>query len=270
MVRNAGRAPARAYTPPPDTRMSSRPLIDFLRKLPRDTLSLAIRIGESKSPRDAGYVNLSDWGGIDALDFEGLTADLFERFEAGGWPGDWPTVKVEAKPEAGGAGKMSTSWQDTGGKSSDRSAPAGPGDAYMEATKLASRALEILGKGLESAQTALANARIEADNARIDAVNAHIERADAEMAAEKSAFAAEMAGNTADPNMERGASALEKLGDAIVGKMTGAAPPLTAEELIQSMDASPDFVDSLFDDPRAEALVAAAMARRAKRSPPPS
>lgn len=250
--------------------MASRPLIDFLAKLPRDTLSLAIRIGESRSPRDAGYVNLADWGGIDALDREGLSADLVDRFEAGGWPGDWPTVKLEAKAEAGGAGKMSTSWQDTGGKSAERSAPAGPGDAYMEATKLATRTLEILGAALTTSQTALANARIEADNARIDVVNAHIERADAEMAAEKSAFAAEMAGNVADPNMDRGATALEKLGEAIVGKMNGASATLSAEELIQSMDASPDFVDALFDDPRAEALVAAAMARRAKRSPPPS
>ena len=247
----------------------ARPLTEFLSHLPKDTVSLAIRIGERSNPKDAGYVNLSDWGGVEALDVAAVEAELRERFEGGGWPLDWPTVKVEAKPDAAGAGKMSTSWQDTGGKAAAPPAgQAGPGDAYMAATALASKALDVLGRSLDNATNATAQARVEADNARNEALQAHLDRADAESAAEKSALAAELTAGAADPNMERGATALERLGEAIIGRMNPEKAALTQEELIASMEAAPDFVDSLFADPRAEAIVAAAMARKAAASPP--
>lgn len=248
----------------------ARPLSEFLNGLPRDTVSLALRIGERTNPKDAGYVNLSDWGGRDALDVPALESELRERFEAGGWPADWPTVKIEAKPEPAGAGKMSTSWQDTGGKAAQPAGPIGPGDAYMAATALASKALDVLGRSLDNATAATAHARAETERARDEALMAHLNAADAENAAEKSALAAELSAAEHDPNMDRGASALERIGEALIEKMSGGKSALTQEELIASMQAAPDFVDSLFDDPRAEALMAAALARKAARATPPS
>ena len=244
----------------------ARPLTEFLTHLPKDTVSLALRIGDRANPKDAGYVNLSDWGGLDGLDVAAVEGELRERAEAGGWPDDWPTLKIEAKPEAGGAGKMSTSWQDTGGKAKAAAGPATAADAYMAATELAGRALDVLKDSLRTALESGAYAAAAADAARVEAENARLDAKDAEQAAHLSAVQAELAGAAPDPNMDRGASALEKLADAAMAKM-GGKPDLTQDELIASMEAAPDFVDSLFSDPRAEAIIAAALARKAAKTP---
>lgn len=252
-------------TPAPEPHMA-RPLEEFLARLPRDTVSLALRIGERVNPRDAGYVDLDDFGGLAGLDVAGLAAELRERAEGAGWGIDWPTFRLEAKPEAKGAGKMSASWQETAGAGRAKDAgPAGPGDAYMAATDLAKSVVATLAKSNADLTAALGQARAEADGARAQAVDAILDAKDAETAAVIEGLKADLAGGQ-DPAAERGASALERLGEALLGRMGGATgTQFTPEELLGAMEGNPAFVEALLDDERAQKLVAEAMARKAAK-----